>query len=123
MIGAMSAGRASGARWVAIFLAAAVLAAAAASACAPMAERHTVSLANGGGAQRLGAGKWCRWVLGAAVAAVAAAAMVSGLTDTIGGPQPGTLPGVTTFPRGLPTAQAGPLIPLTPPLAAPPARV
>jgi len=123
MIGAMSAGRASGARWVAIFLAAAVLAAAAASACAPMAERHTVSLVNGGGPQRMGAGKWCRWVLGAAVAAVAAAAMVSGLTDTIGGSQPATLPGLTTFVGVLLAAQACLLIALTSTVAVLAARV
>jgi hypothetical protein len=123
MIGAMSAGRNSGARWVAIVLAAAVLAAAAASVCAPMAERHTVSLANGGGPQRNRAGTWCWWVLGAAIAALATAAMVSGLTDTIRGPRPTTLPGLTTFAGVLLAAQACLLIVLTSIVAVLAARV
>jgi hypothetical protein len=123
MIGAMSAGPASAARWVAIFLAAAVLAAAAASACAPMAERHTVSLVNGGGPQRERAGQWCRWVLGAAIVALATAAIVSGLTDTIRGPQPASLPGLTTFAGVLLAAQACLLIALGSTVAVLAARV
>jgi hypothetical protein len=123
MIGAMSAGHASGARWVAILLAAAVLAAAAASAIAPMAERHTVSLVNGGRTQRNLAGKWCLVVLGAAIAALATAAMVSGFTDTARGPQPTTLRGLTTFAGVLLAAQACLLIALTSTVAVLAARV
>jgi ketosteroid isomerase-like protein len=123
LIGAMSAGHASGARWVAIFLAAAVLAAAAVSVCAPMAERHTVSLVNGGEQPRPGAGMWCRWVLVAAVAALATASLVSGFTDTLGGAQPTTLPGITTFSGVLLAAQVGLLIALAGTVAVLAARV
>jgi hypothetical protein len=123
MIGAMSADPSSGARWVAIFFGAAVLAAAAASIGAPIAERQTVSLVNGGGSQRNMAGRWCRWVLGAAIAALATAAIVSGLTDTIRGPQPTTLPGLTTFAGVLLAVQAFLLIALTSTVAVLAARV
>ena len=123
LIGSMPAGRPAGARWVAIVLAAVVLAAAAVSACTPMAERHTVTLVNGGHPPDQGAGKLCRWVLGAAIAALVTAALVSGLTDTAGGPRPAALPGLTTLAGVLLAAQSGLVIALTSTVAVLAARV
>jgi ketosteroid isomerase-like protein len=97
LIGAMSAGHPAGARWAAIVLAVVVLTAAAVSASAPMAERHTVTLVNGGDPSRQRGGMWCQWVQGAALAAFVTSALVTGLTDTTGGPQRAALPGLTTF--------------------------
>jgi hypothetical protein len=113
VIGAMSAGRPAGARWAAIVLAVVVLAAAAVSASAPLAERHTVTLVNGGDPPRPGGGRWCQWVQGAALAAFATSAIVTGVTDTTGGPQRATLPGLTTFAGVLLALQAVLLIALT----------
>jgi len=62
-------------------------------------------------------------VLGAAIAAFATAALVSGLTDTVHGRQPTTLPGLTTFAGVLLAAQGCLLIALTSAVAVLAARV
>jgi hypothetical protein len=113
LIGAVSADRSAPAWWLAVTLAAVVLAAAAVSICMPLAERHTVSLAHGGDdSLGSGAGRWCWSVPAAALVAFVAAAAASGWTDTKRGPQSGPLPGLTTFAGLLLAAQAGLLIAL-----------
>ena len=112
LIGAMSAGHVA-ARWVAVILAAAVLAAAVTSACAPLAERHTVTLVYGGCPKRKGPGRWCRSVLAAAAVALVTSAAVSGITDRLAGPQTGAPPGLTTFTGVLLAAQAASLVGFT----------
>ena len=109
LIGAMSAGHVA-ARWVAVILAGAVLAAAAISTCAPLAERHTVTLIYDGCPQGKGAGRWCWSVLVAAAVALVTSAAVSGITDRLAGPRRGAPPGLTTFTGVLVTAQAALLV-------------
>jgi hypothetical protein len=105
LIGAMSAGHGA-ARWVAVILAAVVLTAALVSACAPLAERHMVTLVHGGCPTGRAAGRWCRCVLAAAVVTLVTAAAVGGWTDRLGGGRPGIPPGLTNFTAILLAAQA-----------------
>src|SRR6202034_2868417 len=90
------------ARWVAVILAAAALAAAGCLISSPISSRHEVTLVQGGrlrdGTPRRGrADNWCWGVLGLAVAALITTAVVSGWTDRRHGWQTGALPGLTIF--------------------------
>ena len=84
------------ARWVAVGFAAAVLTAAAAMITLPMADRHEISMVQGGDPQDE-AGGLCRGVLIAAAAALILTAVIGGITDRLHGPQPGALPGLPGF--------------------------
>jgi uncharacterized membrane protein len=84
------------ARWVAVVFAAAVLAAAAVLITLPMADRHEITMVQGGKPQD--EADWmCRWVLIAATAALILTALIGGVTDRLHGPQPGALPGLPGF--------------------------
>ena len=111
LIAVLPAGHPGAARWVAIVLAAAVLAAAVVSVTLPLADRYTVTLAYGGKPDGR-ADLWCKGVLAAALAAVVTSAIVGGLTDRLFGRQPGVLPGLTGFLVGLLIMQAALLIAL-----------
>ena len=113
LIAALSADRPAAARWVAVGLAAAVLAVAAISVVSPLAERYKVTMAQDGDPQGKRADWWCWGVLAAAVAALLTAAVVSGWIDQRHGPQPGALPGLTGFLAGLLVVQGAALIALT----------
>ena len=76
--------------------AAAVLTAAAAMITLPMADRHEISMVQGGDPQDE-AGRLCRGVLIAAAAALILTAVIGGVTDRLHGPQPGALPGLPGF--------------------------
>jgi hypothetical protein len=117
LIAVLPASHPAAARWVAIILAAAVLAAAVVSVTLPLADRHTVTLANGGRPEGR-ADRWCLGVLAAALAALVASAVVCGLTDSQPGRQPGVLPGLTGFLAGLLIVQAVLLIALAVAVAA-----
>jgi len=107
LIAALPAGHPAWARWVAIVLAAAVLAAAVVSVTLPLADRYTVSVAQRGepggkepdtGSPRVtSADRWCKGMLIAALAALAVSAVVSGWTDRLHDRQQGALPGLTGF--------------------------
>jgi hypothetical protein len=113
LIAALPGERPAAARWVAVALAAVVLAAAAVSIVLPMASRHEVTMARGGRPQDGGADRWCWGVLGVAVAALVITAVVSGWTDRRHGPQTGALPGLTGFLAVLLAVQAALVIALT----------
>jgi len=106
LIVAYPAGAPTPARWGALGFAAAVLAAAAGLVASPVADRHTVSMVEGGQPASGRAGIWCTTVLVAGVAAVAASALTAGLADHRHGPQPGAFPGLTGFLLALLTVQA-----------------
>jgi uncharacterized membrane protein len=113
LIAALPAERPAAGRWVAVILAALVLAAAAALIVLPLASRHEVTMARGGRPQDGAADRWCWGVLGAAIAALVISAVVSGWTDRRHGPQTGALPGLTGFLAVLLAVQAALLILLT----------
>ena len=108
---ALPAGHPAGAHWVAVGLAAAVLAAVVVLLAMPMADRHTVTVAQGGHPNR-GATLWCRGVLVAAVAALVVTALLAGWTDGQAGRQAGALPGLAGFLGILLAVQAALLITL-----------
>ena len=112
LIAVLPAGHPAWARWVAIVLAAAVLAAAVVLVTMPLADRHTVTMVHGGnpdashpdaahpgGGAPIGntADRWCKGVLIAALAALVISALVSGWTDQQHDRQPGALPGLPGF--------------------------
>jgi len=103
------------ARWVAVILAAAALAAAACLIISPVSSRHEVTLVQGGmlrdgTPRREAADYWCWGVLGAAAAALIFTAVVSGWTDRRHGWQTGALPGLTIFFGVLLAVQVGLLL-------------
>jgi hypothetical protein len=122
LIAVLPDGHPAGVRWVAVVLAAAVLAAAGVSIMMPFADRHTVTMIYGGnpsaGGSNAGrpngrmANRWCRSVLIAGLAALVISALVSGWTDQRHGRQPGALPGLTLFLAVLLVVQAVLLIAL-----------
>jgi hypothetical protein len=118
LIAALPADRPAAARWVAVILAAAALAAAGCLIISPISSRHQVTLVQGGRLrdgtpQRGPADYWCWGVLGAAIAALITTAVVSGWTDHRRGWQTGALPGLTIFFGVLLAAQAALLVMLT----------
>ena len=96
LIAVLPAGHPAAARWVALVLAAAVLAAAVVLVTMPLADRYTVTMVEGG-RPRGGADLWCKGVLIAALAALVISALVSGWTDQRHDRQPGALPGLPGF--------------------------
>ena len=110
LIAALPAGQPSAARWVAVALSAAVLAAAAISIALPLADRHEITLVHGGRPPSGRADGWCWGVLAAALAALVTTALVSGFTDGQSGRQTGALPGLTGFLAVLLGVQAALLI-------------
>jgi len=120
LIAVLPAGHPAGIRWVAIVLAAAVLAAAVVSVTLPLADRYTVSVVQRGepggkepdtGLPRVtNADRWCKGVLIAALAALVVSAVVSGWTDRLHGRQQGALPGLTGFLTVLLIVQAALLV-------------
>jgi uncharacterized membrane protein len=116
LIAVLPAGHPAAARWVAIGLAAVVLAAAVVSSTLPLADRYTVTTVHGGmtngeepdgGTPRGGrADQWCKGLLIAALATLVISALVSGWTDRQHGRQPGALPGLPGFLAVLLVAQA-----------------
>jgi CHAT domain len=115
LMAALAAGERHPARWVAIVLAAAVLAAAVGSIVSPMASRHDVTLVQGGrlrGGRPQGgpAGGWCWGVLAGAIVALVVTAVVVGQTDRQHGSQAGALPGLTGFLAVLLAVQAALLV-------------
>jgi hypothetical protein len=100
LIAVLPAGHPAAARWVAVVLSAAMLAAAVFFTALPLADRYVVTVVQRG--EPFGrAGRLCRRVLLAALAALLIAAVVSGWTDRRMGPQPGVLPGLSGFLAGL----------------------
>ncbi|MGH3176565.1 MAG: hypothetical protein ACRDPF_22220, partial [Streptosporangiaceae bacterium] len=122
LIAVLPAGHPAAARWVAIVLAGAVLAAAVVSITMPLADRHTVTMVHGGkpdkgnpgGRVPIGsaAGRWCKGVLIAALATLVVYALVSGWTHQQRDRQPGALPGLPGFLAILLVVQAALLIAL-----------
>jgi hypothetical protein len=122
LIAVLPAGHPAWPRWVAIVLAAAVLAAAVVSVTLPLADRYTVSVVQRGepggkepdtGSPRAtNADRWCKGVLMAALAALVVSVVVSGWTDRLHGRQQGALPGLTGFLAVLLIVQAALLVAL-----------
>ena len=110
LIAALPAGHPPAARWVAVVLSAAVLAAAAISVALPLADRHEITLVHGGRPPGGRADGWCWGVLAAALAALVTAALAGGFTDRQSGRQTGALPGLTGFLAVLLAVQAALLI-------------
>ncbi len=110
LIATLPAGQPPAARWVAVVLSAAVLAAAVISIAFPLADRHEITLVHGGRPPGGRADGWCWGVLAAALAALVTAALVSGFTDRQSGRQAGALPGLTGFLAALLAVQAALLI-------------
>jgi hypothetical protein len=106
LIGVLPAGHPAAARWGAIILAAAVLAAAVVSATLPLADRYTVTTAQGGRPEAGRSDQWCTGLLIAALATLVISALVSGWTDRLAGRQLGALPGLPGFLAVLLVAQA-----------------
>jgi MFS family permease len=111
LIAVLPAGHPHAARWVAIVLAAAVLAAAVVSVTLPLADRYTVSVVHGGKtdggtARSSRADQWHKGLLIAALATLVISALVSGWTDRQHGRQAGALPGLPGFLAVLMVAQA-----------------
>jgi hypothetical protein len=100
------------ARWLAIVLAAVVLAAAVVSVTLPLADRYTVSMVHAGKPRDTWADIWCRGVLAAALVTLVVSAVVSGWTDRLHGRQYGALPGLTGFLAVLLIVQAALLLAL-----------
>jgi len=99
-------------RWVAVILAAVVLAAAVIMTASPVADRHEITMVQGGDPQD-DADWWCQGILAAAAATLVVTALVGGFTDRAGGPQPGALPGLAGFLAVLLAVQVALLIVLT----------
>jgi hypothetical protein len=127
LIAVLPAGHPAAARWVAIVLAAAVLAAAVVSVTMPLADRYTVTMVHGGHPDEGNPGgpnpsrgapigstadRWCKGVLIAALATLVISALVSGWTDQQHGRQPGALPGLPGFLAVLLVVQAALLVAL-----------
>jgi hypothetical protein len=108
---ALPSGRPAGAHWVAVGFSAVVLAAVVCLLVMPMADRHTVTVAQGG-RKSSGADTWCRGVLVAALIALVFTALLSGWTDGQPGRQAGALPGLAGFLAVLLAVQAALLITL-----------
>jgi hypothetical protein len=112
LIAVLPSGHPAWLRWVAIVLAAAVLVAAVVMNTMPLADRYTVTVANGGEpdparpGQPMPADQWCRRVLYAALASLVISAVASGWTEQQHNPHPGALPGLTGFLVVLLIAQA-----------------
>jgi hypothetical protein len=112
LIAVLPSGHPAVVRWVAIVLAAAVLAAAVVMNTMPLADRYTVTVANGGEpdparpGEPMPADQWCRRVLYAALASLVISAVVSGWTEQQHVRHPGALPGLTAFLVVLLIAQA-----------------
>ena len=103
---AYPAGHPAPARWAALIFAAAVLAAAAGLVASPVADRHTLTMVDGGEPAGRRTGIWCTAILVAGMAAVVTSGLAVGLTDQRRGPQPGAFPGLTGFLLTLLTTQA-----------------
>jgi hypothetical protein len=97
LIAVLPGGHPAEARWVAIVLAAMVLAAAVVSVTLPLADRYTVSVVHVGKPHDSWADGWCLGVLIAALVTLVVSAVVSGWTDRLHGRQHGALPGLTGF--------------------------
>jgi hypothetical protein len=110
LIAALPAGHPPAARWVAVALSAAVLAAAAISVALPLADRHEITLVHGGRPPGGRADGWCWGVLAAALAALVTAALAGGFADRRSGRQTGALPGLTGFLAVLLALQAALLV-------------
>ena len=110
LVAALPAGHSPAARWVAVALSAAVLAASVISVALPLADRHEVTLIHGGRQPTRSADGWCWGVLAAALAALVTAALVGGFADRQPGRQTGALPGLTGFLAVLLVVQAALLI-------------
>ena len=112
LIAVLPSGHPAVVRWVAIVLAAAVLVAAVVMNTMPLADRYTVTVANGGEpdparpGEPMPADQWCRRVLSAALASLVISAVASGWTEQQRTPHPGALPGLTGFLVVLLIAQA-----------------
>ena len=117
LIAVLPSGHPAAVRWVAIVLAAAVLAAAVVMITMPLADRYTVTMVHGGedpdaarpdGRMPAGspADRWCQRVLYAALASLVISAVVSGWTEQQHVLHPGALPGLTGFLVVLLIAQA-----------------
>jgi hypothetical protein len=116
LIAVLPSGHPAWARWVAIVLAAAVLAAAVVLVTMPLADRYTVTMVHGGDPGSAGPGRrmpvggmadrCCQSVLYAALASLVISAVVSGWTEQQHDRQPGALPGLTGFLVVLLLAQA-----------------
>ncbi len=63
----------------------------------PLADRHSVTMVDGGTPTGTRADSWCRGVLAAALGVLVATALVIGWTDHQHGPEAGALPGLTGF--------------------------
>ena len=113
LIAALPAGHPAAARWVALVLSAAVLAAAVISGALPLADREEITVVHGGKPPDGRADAWCWGVLAAALVALVTAALVSGFTDRQSGRQTGALPGLTGFLAVLLVVQAALLVVLT----------
>ncbi|MFY9931531.1 MAG: hypothetical protein WAK82_26365 [Streptosporangiaceae bacterium] len=109
LVAALPSGHPAGAHWVAVGFAAAVLAAVVWLLVMPMADRHTVTMAQGG-RKDSGADTWCRSALVAALIALVFTALLSGWTDGQPGRQAGALPGLAGFLAVLLAVQAALLI-------------
>lgn len=97
LIAALPSGNSVAARWAAVALSAAVLAAAVISVALPLADRYEITVVHGGKPPGSRADAWCWGVLAGAVAALVTAALVSGFTDRLPHRQMGALPGLTGF--------------------------
>ncbi len=97
LIAVLPSGHPAAARWVAVALSAAVLAAAVISVALPLADRYEITVVQDGNPPDGKADAWCSGVLAAALVALVTAALVSGFTDRPPQPQTGALPGLTGF--------------------------
>ena len=97
LIAALPPGQSGAARWAAVALSAAVLAAAVISVASPLADRYEINVVHEGKPPGSRADAWCWGVLAAALAALVTAALVSGFTDRLSHRQTGALPGLTGF--------------------------
>ena len=113
LIAALPAGNSGAARWAAVVLSAAVLAAAVISIALPLADREEITVVHRGQPPGGRADGWCWVVLAAALAALVTAALVSGFADQQSGRQTGALPGLTGFLVVLLVGQAALLLVLT----------
>jgi hypothetical protein len=118
LIAALPPGHPSAARWVAVALSAAVLAAVAVSVALPLADRYDITLVHGGRPPGGRGDGWCWGMLAAALATLLTAGLVGGFTDRLSGRQAGALPGLTGFLAVLLAVQAALLIVLAVAVAA-----
>jgi hypothetical protein len=110
LIAALPEGQSAAARWAAVALSAAVLAAAVISVASPLADRYEINVVHEGQPPGNRAGAWCWGVLAAALAALVTAALVSGFGDRQHGRLTGALPGLTGFLAVLLVVQAALLL-------------